>query len=82
MDDESKPPPLAFANQVIETFANHLLGDGAKLDREGYRSIRVVFRRLGGSWFQLCQGSPKHTSLLIETIKAWGDRKVEKTETQ
>lgn len=75
MEDESKPPPLAFANQVIKMFAEHLLGDEAKLDVHGYRLIRVVFRRLGGSWFELCQGHPQHTKLLLESVKAWGARK-------
>jgi hypothetical protein len=72
MDDESKPPPLAFANQVIQMLASHLLGDDVKLNLRAYRLIRVVFRRLGGSWFELCQGSPQHTELLIESVKALG----------
>lgn len=73
--DESKPPPIVFANQVVQMFANHLLGDKAKLNRQAYGLIRVVFRRLGGSWFELCQGNPQHTQLLLESVKAWGARK-------
>jgi hypothetical protein len=72
MEDESKTPPLAFANQVIRMLADHLLGEDAKLNLRAYRLIRIVFRRLGGSWFELCQGAPAHTNLLIEAVKAWG----------
>lgn len=72
--DESDTPPLAFANQVIKMLANHLLGDKAKVDLAGYRLIRIVFRKLGGSWFQLCAGSPRHLGLLIECVKGWGKR--------
>ena len=70
--DDSKPPPLAFANQVIELLAQHLLGEDVELEPEAFRSIRIVFRKLGGSWFEVCLGSPKHTDLLIECVKAWG----------
>lgn len=72
--DESKPPPLVFANQVIQMLAEHVLGEDAKLNRTGYRLIRVVFRKLGGSWLQVCAGSPKDMRLLIDCVKAWGNR--------
>lgn len=75
MDDDSATPPLAFANQVIKMCADHLLGDEAKLNLRAYRVVRVVFRRVGGSWFELCQGHPHHTNLLIEAVKAWGAQK-------
>ena len=73
--DDPKAPPLAFANQVIEMLANHLFGDDVKLSLRAYRVIRVVFRRLGGSWFELCHGSPQHTDLLIAAVKAWRGQK-------
>ena len=72
--DDSESPPLVFAHEVIKMLGEHLLGDSVKLDPPGYQLIRVVFRKLGGSWFEVCQGSPKHTNLLIETIKAWGSK--------
>lgn len=75
MDDESKKVPLAFANQVIKMFGDHLLGDKARFNLRAYRVIRVVFRQLGGSWFALCQGDPRHTQMLLAAIKAWGRRK-------
>jgi len=73
--DNPKTPPLAFANQVIEMLAKHLLGDDVKLSIRAYRVMRVVYRRMGGSWFELCDGNPQHTKLLIETVKAWGAQK-------
>jgi hypothetical protein len=75
MDDESKPPPLVFANQVIGMLADNILGDSVKMNRRAYLTVRVVFRKLGGSWFEVCQGSPEHINLLIESVKAWGARK-------
>lgn len=72
--DDDKPPPLVFAHQVIELLASHLLGDSLKLSKKGYQTIRVTFRKLGGSWFDLCLGSLQDTQLLLECIKAWGSR--------
>lgn len=72
--DDSEPPPLAFANQVIKMLSEHLFGEEGKLNRQAYRVIRIVFRKLGGSWLQVCSGSPKHTNILIECVKAWGNR--------
>lgn len=71
--DDSETPPLVFANQVIKMLGEHLLGEEAKLTRRAYRLIRVTFRKLGGSWVQVCAGSPPHMNLLIECVKAWGD---------
>jgi hypothetical protein len=73
--DDSEEPPLAFANQVIKMLAEHLLGEKAKLNRRAYQLIRIVFRKLGGSWLEVCSGSPKHMDLLIECVRAWGKRK-------
>jgi hypothetical protein len=72
--DDDKPPPLVFANQVIELLASHLFGDSVKVSRKGYRVIRVTFRRLGGSWLELCLGSPRDIELLLECVEAWGSR--------
>jgi hypothetical protein len=60
--DDSEPPPLVFAHQVIKMLGEHLLGEEVKLTRQAHLSVRVVFRKLGGSWFQVCSGSPKHLS--------------------
>lgn len=71
--EEPKPVPLVFANQVIKLLGEHVLGD-VKLTAQAFRVIRVVFRRLGGSWFEVCQGNPEHTQLLISSVTAWGAR--------
>jgi len=70
--DDEEAPPLAFANRVVKMFAEHLLQGKSKLNAAAYRVIRVTFRRLGGSWVEVCEGSPRHTELLIECVKAWG----------
>jgi hypothetical protein len=74
--DDTAEPPLVFANQVIKMLAEHVLGEdaAAKVKRRAYRVIRIVFRKLGGSWMEVCSGSPKHTDLLIKCVTAWGDK--------
>lgn len=79
--DPSETPPLVFAHQVIKQLVDHLLGD-TKIRKQGYRTIRVVFRQLGGSWFRLCMGSPRDTELLIETVRAWGKARSDKAKAQ
>jgi hypothetical protein len=69
MGDE-KQPPLEFANQVISMFASNILGE-TDLTDANYSTIRVTFRKLGGSWFELCHGNIDQLGLLVETIKAW-----------
>lgn len=69
MGDE-KEPPLEFANQVIAMFAENILGQ-TDMKPENYSVIRVTFRKLGGSWFELCHGGVGHITLLVECIKAW-----------
>jgi hypothetical protein len=68
-----KPPPLEFANQVIAMFAENLMGR-SDLKPEDYSVIRVTFRKLGGSWFELCQGNILQLMLLEQTIQAWGSK--------
>ncbi len=67
---EEKQPPLEFSNQVISMFAENILGVKDMEDRD-YSAIRVTFRKLGGSWFELCHGDVEQLDLLIQTIKAW-----------
>lgn len=72
--EPSETPPLVFAHQVIKQFVNNVVGD-ADIDSRGYRVIRLVFRKLGGSWYELCMGSPRDTDLLIQAVRAWGEAK-------
>lgn len=79
--EPSDTPPLVFAHQVIKQLVEHLTG-GSKIRARGYRTIRLVFRRLGGSWYRLCMGSPRDTDLLIEVVRAWGKAKAERAKAQ
>jgi hypothetical protein len=72
--EPSDTPPLVFAHQVIKQLVVHLVAD-AKIGKRGYRVVRLVFRKLGGSWFRLCMGSPTDTELLIQAVRAWGNAK-------
>ncbi len=80
--EPSDTPPLVFAHQVIKQLADHLLGGDTKVGKRGYRVIRLVFRKLGGSWYRLCMGSPRDTELLIETVRAWGKAKADPAKAQ
>lgn len=72
--EPSETPPLVFAHQVIKQFVNNVVGE-VDIDTRGYRVIRLVFRKLGGSWYELCMGSPRDTDLLIQAVRAWGEAK-------
>lgn len=72
MDDE-KPPPIVFANRVVKQFAENLVQD-ADLKPHDYTVIRVTFRKLGGSWFELCHGNVPHILLLTQVVRTWGKR--------
>jgi len=74
MDDDDKQPPLEFCNQVIDQFADHLLGESSLKPRD-YLVIRTTFRKVGGSWFDLCHGSIQQLMLLSQTVKAWNKLK-------
>lgn len=73
--DDAPDPPLVFADQIIEMLVGHLFGDSLEIDARECTIIRLAFRRLGGSWFDVCLGSPRNTDLLIGTVKAWGATK-------
>lgn len=71
MDDEAEVP-LEFANQVVEQFADHLVGRKPKPN--DFSVIRVTFRKLRGSWVELCSGNILHLMLLSQVVRAWGSR--------
>lgn len=70
--DGENPPPLVFANKVVQQFANNFLGDTV-LKPNDYTVIRTTFRKLGGSWFELCHGNIDHLLMLSKVVKAWGE---------
>lgn len=81
MDDNSRPP-LEFANRVIRQFVDNLFGDSIAVIPEDYTTMRVVFRKLGGSWELVSRGDAKHIQRIVQVVQSWGssqqkNRKVE-----
>ncbi len=79
MDDK---PPLVFANKVIRRFVDNLFGGQTMILPKDYMVMRVVFRKLGGSWKRIILGDIEANKLVVRIIQAWGtlhekNRKVE-----
>ncbi len=72
MYDETPNPPLIFGNHIISQFASHMLGDDMILEAKDFTSLRVVFRKLGGSWEQLANGDIDQMELLKKVVTSWG----------
>jgi hypothetical protein len=76
-------PPIYFANHVIQQFVGHLFGDTLLVEAKDYMALRLVFRKLGGSWEQLQLGDIQQMDLLKKVVTAWGqmpDRKKQDAE--
>jgi len=69
-----KEPPVEFANRVIRQFVDNFYGDDRGVEPDDYTQIRLVFRRLGGNWYDLCRGSVPQLLLMVRVVKAWGKR--------
>jgi hypothetical protein len=80
--DESRKPPLQFANRVIRRFVDNQLGDEALVLPDDYLKIRLVFRRCRGSWEQVTQGNVVHIHLLSKVVSAWGRLKGKQREVE
>lgn len=61
-----------FGNRVIEQVIRHTLGDTIKIQPADFMSVRVTFRRLGGSWEAVAAGDLKAIDVLKRVISAWG----------
>lgn len=70
--DSQKEPPLIFANKVIRQIADHLLGSDVILSPKDFSVLRVVYRRLGGTWEKLIGGDLKSLKILEDVIIRWG----------
>jgi len=67
--------PLNFANRIIKTLIdNHYKDEHFLVGQNDYATIRVVFRKLGGSWEKLVHGDVEQTRLLARVVKVWGKR--------
>jgi hypothetical protein len=71
MDDTSWTPSV-FANKVILQFVHHILAEDMVVEPDDYMAIRIVFRKVGGSWDELANGSIVMLELLQKIIAAWG----------
>lgn len=65
------PKPKQFANQIIQQMVQHAAAGDTPLAARDYSSIRVVFRRLGGSWEEFAGGNHQHMDLLKNVISSW-----------
>ena len=65
------PKPKQFANQIIQQMVQHAVAGETQLASRDYTSIRVVFRRLGGSWSKFADGDHHHMELLRNIIANW-----------
>jgi hypothetical protein len=70
MDDPEKEP-LLFANRAIQHYAKAFLDD-VELTPRDCTKIRVMFRSLGGSWFEIAQGDSAMVGKLSQVVKSWG----------
>lgn len=68
-------PPLEFANRVVRRFVDNFFGDDTMVLPQDFTLMRVVFRKLGGSWEKLSQGDIIQLHLMIQTVQSWGNMK-------
>lgn len=70
--DPPKKPPIVFANNVIRNTVDHTMSEKAIVLPQDYTTLRVTFRKLGGSWEQLASGDVGQARLLAKIVKKWG----------
>lgn len=69
MDEDQ---PRLLAHKVIQQMVRHMVSESLPLTGRDFMSIRVVFRRCGGSWEKLAAGDLAHIELLKNVVTAWG----------
>lgn len=62
--------PLRADHRLIKKLCASLLGGKVEAVPEEFNQIASAFRRYGGSWVRLFQGSPKDMDKLKKVIKA------------
>lgn len=70
--DDSKEPPLVFANNVIRETVDHVVTGGVIILPQDYTALRVAYRKLGGSWAKIADGDIASIRLLTRIVKRWG----------
>lgn len=69
--DSPDPQPTILANRILKQFTDHLLGD-LELEAKDFLLMRVIFRKLGGSWESAYLGDIKQLKLLEKIVVKWG----------
>ena len=73
MDEDNKDVSVDFANLIIDEFVDHIFGKTVKKPKFGdYATIRLTFRSMGGSWYDLCHGDLQSVTQLHDIVEHWG----------
>lgn len=80
--DDAPSLPLVFANRVIRQFADHLLGGDIVIEPKDFMVLRIIFRKLGGKWWDLSRGSIAQLVLLEKILTNWGNQPGRKRESE
>lgn len=70
--DDNKKPPLVFANNVIRQTADHAIQGNVVLLPQDFTTLRVTFRKMGGSWTLIADGDVTNLRLLSRIVSRWG----------
>lgn len=66
------PKPQVLANKLIHQLVTHTVNEDLLISGRDYMTMRVVFRRCGGSWSKVLSGDLLHLELLKMIVLAWG----------
>jgi hypothetical protein len=70
--EDSKKPPIVFANRVIRKIVDNSFGEKLRIEGDDFMTIRTTYRSKGGNWEQFWHGDPIQQNLLKQVIVAWG----------
>lgn len=68
--DETKQP-LVFANKIILQMIQHMVAEDMVVEPRDYATIRLVYRKCGGSWAEFSEGDADQFELLRSVILTW-----------
>lgn len=80
--DPPKKPPIVFANRVIRMLVDHLVDETVIIQPKDYIMMRVVFRKLKGSWQRLQAGDIMMARLMAQIAVSWGNMPGREKETE
>jgi len=70
--EDSKKPPIVFANRVIRKIVDNSFGEKLRIEGDDFMTIRTAYRSKGGNWEHFWHGDPIQQNLLKQVIVAWG----------